>query len=207
MNFTTYEASVELQFEDKIDPKTVCINQIMATIEETISENNHARAIRDGIEQQVRRAWNEGYKHATKDHAKELVAAGESAKALWDMLQKVSGDYDQEEFEEAFGVETPGDLLCEWDLDSFVERFKEYEKEREAIHVGDEIVWSAYPSFQTPAEEGICRFGIVLDIKDKYYVVLTSGSICFYKTTVPIDSNKLRKTGNHFYEFAKKEES
>lgn len=207
MGITTYNANINLQFEDKVDPKTACINQIMATIEETISENNQARAIRDGIEQQVRRAWNEGYKHATKDHAKELVAAGKSAKALWDMLQKVSGDYDEEELEEAFGVVSVDELLCNWDLDSFVECFKEYDERREAIHVGDEIKWRAYPTFQRGPEGDVSHFGIVLDIKDTYYVVLTSGSLYFYKTTVPIDCNTIQKTHRHFDEFAKKEES
>lgn len=204
MNFTTtYEANVELQFENKVDPKTDCINQVMATIEETISENNHARAIRDGIEQQVRRAWNEGYKHATKDHAKELVAAGKSAKALWDMLQKVSGDYDEEELEEAFGVVSVADLIYEWDLDSFVEKFKEHE----AISVGDEIKWRVKSLYQTEPKEGVFRLGIVLDIEDKYYVVLTTSASCFYKTRVPIDTNTIQKTHRHFDEFAKKEES
>lgn len=205
MNFTTtYEANVELQFENKVDPKTDCINQVMAAIEEAIS-GNHSCAIRGEIEQQVRRAWNEGYKHATKE--KELVAAGKSAKALWDMLQKVISDYEQEEFEEAFGVETPGDLICDWDLDSFVERFKQCDKEREVIHVGDEIKWCVKSLYQTEPKEGVFRLGIVLDIKDKYYVVLTSSGSCFYKTTVAIGPNKIQKTFNHFYDFERKEES
>lgn len=206
MNYATYEASIELQFGDKVDAKTACINQIMATIDEAIS-GRAVPAIRGEIEQQVRRAWNEGYKRATKDHAKELVAAGKSAKALWGILEKVSSDYDEEELEEAFGVVSVDELLCNWDLDSFVECFKEYDERREAIHVGDEIKWRATPMFQIEPKEDVFHFGIVLDIKDTYYVVLTSGSLYFYETRVPIDCNTIQKTHRHFDEFAKKEES
>lgn len=206
MNYATYEASINLQFENKVDAKTDCVNQVTAAIEEAIS-GNHPSAIRGEIEQQVRRAWNEGYKHATKEHEKELVAAGKSVKALWDMLQKVVCEYDQEEFEEAFGVETPGDLFGEWGLDSFVERFKEYDKEREVIHVGDEIKWRAKPMCQIGAEECVPQIGIVLGINDKYYVVLTRGITGFYKIHVPINTNTIQKTYRYFDEFAKKEES
>lgn len=204
MNLTTYD-SIELLFGDEVDAKTFFVNRAMAAIDGALMSGRKASAFRDEIEQQVRRTWDEGCKHATK--GKELVAAGKSAKALWDMLQKVVCEYDQEEFEEAFGVETPGDLICDWDLDSFVERFKQCDKEREVIHVGDEIKWRATPMFQIKPKGDVSHFGIVLDIKDKYYVVLTSGSLYFYKTTVPIDCNTIQKTHRHFDEFAKKEES
>ena len=135
--------------------------------------------------------------------------AAEKAKSAWDMLIKIDSEYEQEELEEAFGVETIGDVIRQWGLEEFMDRFKEYDTERDVIHVGDEIGWRAKEPYGTLASEYTRHVGIVLDIKDKYYVVLTNdapGSY-FYKGTVTIAANDIWKTHSRFNEFIRKEES
>lgn len=215
-NVTEVNISIEELMDEDKSPKDRCVESCMDRICD-FKESRYEGKFCTVIEQQLRRAWNEGYKYAYRtswknaeeDITKELVAAGK-AKSAWDMLTKIDSEYKQEELEEAFGVETIGDLIQEWGLEEFMDRFKEYDAERDVIRVGDEIEWRTKEPWKYLAVDYARRHvGIVLDIKDKYYVVLTNdvpGSY-FYKGTVTIAANDIWKTHNRFNDIIRKEES
>ena len=217
-NVTEVNISIEEVMDEDKSPKDRCVENCMDRIHEAITTNSkYARKFSTVVGEQLRRAWNEGYKYAygtcwknaaAHNITKEIVAA-EKAKSVWDMLMKIDSEYEQEELEEAFGVETIGDVIREWGLEEFMDRFKEYDAERDVIHVGDEIGWRAKEPCGTLAVEYTRHVGIVLDIKDKYYVVLTNDATgsYFYKGTVTIAANDIWKTHSRFNEFIRKEES
>ena len=209
-NVTEVNISIEEVMDEDKSPKDRCVENCMDRICD-FKDSRYEVTFCTVIEQQLRHAWNEGYKYAYGTCWKNAAAqnSAEKAKSAWDMLTKIDSEYEQEELEEAFGVETIGDLIREWGLKEFVDRFKEYDAERDVIHVGDEIGWRAKEPYGTLAVEYTRHVGIVLDIKDKYYVVLTndaSGSY-FYKGTVTIAANDIWKTHSRFNEFIRKEES
>lgn len=134
----------------------------------------------------------------------ELISANKVIEWLWDALMKVNNQYSQEEFEDVFEVETLGDLISEWDVAAFIAKFKEYDKEREEIHVGDEIRWTeerfVYGGPQSGQNVKERHTGLVLAVEPTSYVVLAYNNdyVGFHKRRLLKVGNNIEKTYVNF---------
>lgn len=175
-------------------PKDCCVDGIMHDIDE-LRNGKHVRSLRGAIEQQVHRAWNEGYRFREGIERQTET----STDINWFMMQTVA-EYNADELQAAFGYDHLADAIERLTYDEFHDMYKDYEdrkrEEAKKIHVGDEIMWNQISLISNAA---VYKRGIVTEILTTEYRVLTADRLHgFIYAMVHKNSPTLRKTGRHF---------
>lgn len=206
-NVTEVNISIEEVMDEDKSPKDRCVENCMDRIHEIITINSkYARKFSTVVEEQLRRAWNEGYKYAygtcwknaaAQNITKEIVAEGaknEGRKEVWDMVRRlyhadgVENTYTFADREKIFGTIMFSEILrkdVREVLDKDKKRLKRIEEEK-IIHPGDEVeIKEWFPD---------SRHGWVVDIHGNTVNVLMNTSHGVEMRYVHIEC--CRKTGN-----------
>ena len=202
----TAEVNIEKSFDEDKSPKDRCVESAMDCICD-FKDSRYEGKFCTVIEQQLRRAWNEGYKYAygtcyknaaEQITAKELVAEdakNEGRKEVWDMARRlyltdiVENAYGYNELKKIFGTFSYSEILQKDVHEVFAkdnERLKRIEEEKN-IRPGDEV------EISKAWLPGI-HYGWVADIHGNTVNVLMNTSRGVEMRYIHIES--CRKTGN-----------
>lgn len=207
-NVTEVNISIEEVMDEDKSPKDRCVENCMDRIHEIITINSkYARKFSTVVEEQLCRAWNEGYKYAygtcwknaaAQNITKEIVAEGaknEGRKEVWDMVRRlyladeVENAYDLADLEKVFGTVVFSKILQK-DVHEVLakdkERLKRIEEEK-IISPGDEVEVD-------PAPLSDIYKGWVTDILGNTVSVLMNSQVGV--TTRYVSLKCCKKTGN-----------
>ena len=209
-NVTEVNISIEEVMDEDKSPKDRCVENCMDRIHEVITTNSkYARKFSTVVGEQLRRAWNEGYKYAygtcwknaaAQSITKEIVAEdakNEGRKEVWDMVRRlchadgVENAYTFDDREKAFGTISYSEILQK-DVHEVLakdkERLKRIEEEK-IIRPGDEVEVDS----DSPWLSGVC-YGWVVDTHGETLNILISTEYGIEMRYVGIKC--CRKTGN-----------
>ena len=194
----TAEVNIEKIMDEGKSPKESCVENIMHDIDE-LGNGKQVKSLRGAIEQQIRRAWNGGFRDGFREGNEHQAEA--CCDISWFMMQTVA-EYSADELQAAFGYDHLADAIERLTYNEFYDMYEDYEdrkrEEAKKIHVGDEITWDQI--FFGTGTTLSCR-GIVTDISDNSYNVLFVTRLgCFTHRLVPKYTPTIKKTGQHFDE-------
>lgn len=201
--------------EDKIKNKKEALVESAMDHIFKFQESRYSEKFGMVVEQQLRRAWNKGYKYAygtlwkkaaEQNTTKELAVEGaknEGRKEVWDMVRRlyladeVENAYDLADLQKAFGTVTFSEILLE-DVHEVLakdkKRLNRIEEEK-IIRLGDEVKYK-------DCATDVTSKGFVLGVNDSGIRILRLSSNNF-----PVinywDKAACTKTGNHNPDIAK----